>query len=127
MQVNSARRRRPCEDRRSRPRKWCGWRGRSSARCSRATGAAIATRCCWRGENDTLERHPELDRSQQEAVRDVFASREKIVGIDGIAGAGKTTTLAVIREGAQARGGLGPMEQVEHLMGVGARHDAGAF
>jgi conjugative relaxase-like TrwC/TraI family protein len=51
---------------------------------------------------DTLDRHPELNRSQQEAVKDVFASREKIVGIDGIAGAGKTTTLAVIREGAEA-------------------------
>ncbi len=51
---------------------------------------------------DTLERHPELNRSQQEAAREVFASREKIVGIDGVAGAGKTTTLAVIREGAEA-------------------------
>lgn len=31
-------------------------------------------------------------------------SREKIVGLDGVAGAGKTTTLAVIREGAEAQG-----------------------
>ncbi len=53
---------------------------------------------------DTLERHPELNRSQQEAAREVFASREKIVGIDGVAGAGKTTPLAVIREGAEAEG-----------------------
>ncbi len=33
-----------------------------------------------------------------------FVSREKIVGLDGIAGAGKTTTLAVVREGAEAEG-----------------------
>ncbi len=44
-QASSARRRRPCEARRSPPRKWCGWSGRSSARCSRATGAATATQC----------------------------------------------------------------------------------
>ena len=34
----------------------------------------------------------------------MFLSREKIVGLDGVAGTGKTTTLAVIREGAEAQG-----------------------
>jgi hypothetical protein len=38
-------------------------------------------------------RHPELNVSQRQAVNEVFRSREKIVGIDGIAGAGKTTAL----------------------------------
>jgi len=37
-------------------------------------------------------------------VDDIFISREKIVGLDGIAGAGKTTTLAAVREGAEADG-----------------------
>ena len=49
-------------------------------------------------------RHPELNVSQRQAVDEVFQSREKIVGIDGIAGAGKTTALAVVREGAEAEG-----------------------
>jgi len=52
----------------------------------------------------TEDRHPELNASQRQAVDDLFVSREKIVGLDGIAGAGKTTTLAVIREGAEADG-----------------------
>jgi AAA domain-containing protein/mobilization protein NikA len=52
----------------------------------------------------TEDRHPELNASQRQAVDQVFLSREKIVGIDGVAGAGKTTTLAVIREGAEAQG-----------------------
>ena len=52
----------------------------------------------------TEDRHPELNASQRQVVNDVFLSREKIVGLDGIAGAGKTTTLAVIREGAEAQG-----------------------
>ncbi|HUN84702.1 MAG TPA: MobF family relaxase [Terracidiphilus sp.] len=52
----------------------------------------------------TEDRHTELNASQRQVVDDVFLSREKIVGLDGIAGAGKTTTLAVIREGAEAQG-----------------------
>ena len=49
-------------------------------------------------------RHPELNVSQRQAVDEVLQSREKIVGIDGIAGAGKTTALAVVRAGAEAEG-----------------------
>jgi ATP-dependent exoDNAse (exonuclease V) alpha subunit len=52
----------------------------------------------------TEDRHPELSVSQRQAVDDILISREKIVGLDGIAGAGKTTTLSVIREAAAAEG-----------------------
>ncbi|MDR3739066.1 MAG: MobF family relaxase [Terracidiphilus sp.] len=52
----------------------------------------------------TEDRHPELNASQRQAVEQVFLSREKMVGLDGVAGAGKTTTLAVVREGAEAQG-----------------------
>jgi conjugative relaxase-like TrwC/TraI family protein len=48
--------------------------------------------------------HPELSKSQVAAVDDIFLSREKVVGLDGVAGAGKTTTLSVIREGVEAQG-----------------------
>jgi conjugative relaxase-like TrwC/TraI family protein len=51
-----------------------------------------------------LDRHPELNAGQRQAAEQVLLSREKIVGLDGIAGAGKTTTLSVIREGAEAQG-----------------------
>jgi len=50
------------------------------------------------------DRHPELSKAQLHAVDEIFLSREKIVGLDGVAGAGKTTTLAVIRGGAEAQG-----------------------
>jgi conjugative relaxase-like TrwC/TraI family protein len=53
---------------------------------------------------DTVDRHTELNASQRHAVEEVFSAREKIVGMDGLAGAGKTTTLAVIREGADREG-----------------------
>ena len=52
----------------------------------------------------TENRHPELNAGQRQAVDEIFLSREKIVGLDGVAGAGKTTTLAVVREGAQQAG-----------------------
>jgi flagellar biosynthesis GTPase FlhF len=40
------------------------------------------------------DQHPDLTRAQLGAVDAIFLSREKIIGLDGVAGAGKTTTLA---------------------------------
>jgi ATP-dependent exoDNAse (exonuclease V) alpha subunit len=61
-----------------------------------------------------------LSRAQREAVDDIFLSREKIVGLDGVAGAGKTTTLSVIREGAEAQGyrvaGFAPTSRAAHKL-----------
>jgi ATP-dependent exoDNAse (exonuclease V) alpha subunit len=49
------------------------------------------------------DQHPELSKAQLCAVDEIFLSREKTVGLDGVVGAGKTT-LAVVREGAEAQG-----------------------
>ena len=66
------------------------------------------------------DRHTELNASQGQAVEQVFLSREKMVGLDGVAGAGKTTTLAVIREGAEAQGykveGFAPTSRAAHKL-----------
>jgi len=68
----------------------------------------------------TEDRHSELSRAQREAVDDIFLSREKIVGLDGVAGAGKTTTLSVILEGAEAQGyrveGFAPTSRAAHKL-----------
>jgi ATP-dependent exoDNAse (exonuclease V) alpha subunit len=70
---------------------------------------------------DTSSRHPELNASQHRAVEEVSASFEKIVGIDGVAGAGKTTTLAVIREAAEREGyaveGFAPTSRAAQKLG----------
>src|SRR5271157_1678061 len=69
----------------------------------------------------TEDRHPELNASQRQAVDEIFLSRERVVGLDGIAGAGKTTTLAVIREGAEAQGyrveGFAPTSRTAQKLG----------
>jgi ATP-dependent exoDNAse (exonuclease V) alpha subunit len=65
--------------------------------------------------------HPELNASQRRAAEDILISREKIVGLDGIAGSGKTTTLSVIREAAVAEGysveGFAPTSRAAHKLG----------
>ncbi len=69
----------------------------------------------------TEDRHPALKASQRQAVDEIFLSREKLVGLDGIAGAGKTTTLSVIREGAAAEGyrveGFAPTSRAAQKLG----------
>src|ERR1700677_1276210 len=69
----------------------------------------------------TEDRHPELNASQRQTVDEIFLSREKVVGLDGIAGTGKTTTLSVIREGAEAEGyrveGFAPTSRAAQKLG----------
>jgi conjugative relaxase-like TrwC/TraI family protein len=70
---------------------------------------------------ETEDRHPELNAGQRQAVDQIFLSREKIVGLDGVAGAGKTTTLAVVREGAEWAGykveGFAPTSRAAQMLG----------
>ena len=73
---------------------------------------------------ETLSRHPELNGTQQKAVNQIFLSQAQITGLDGVAGAGKTTTLAVVREGAEANGykveGFAPTSRAaQQLSGAG--------
>jgi conjugative relaxase-like TrwC/TraI family protein len=48
--------------------------------------------------------HPHLNRGQKTVIEDVLSSRDRIHGIQGVAGGGKTTALAVIRTGAEMKG-----------------------
>lgn len=65
-----------------------------------------------------------LNDSQRRAVEAILGSRDRVVGLQGDAGAGKTTTLATIREGAERAGyevrGLAPTSRATREL-----HDAG--
>lgn len=52
----------------------------------------------------TADRHSYLNRAQKTVVEDVLTSPDRIQGIQGVAGAGKTTTLAVLRGAAETHG-----------------------
>ncbi len=70
------------------------------------------------------QRNPQLNQAQRGAIDQVLESREKIVGLDGVAGAGKTTTLSVIREGVEREGyrveGFAPTSRAaQQLSGAG--------
>jgi conjugative relaxase-like TrwC/TraI family protein len=50
------------------------------------------------------DQHAHLNRAQKTVVEDVLSSPDRIQGIQGFAGAGKTTTLTVIRSTAERQG-----------------------
>ena len=45
-----------------------------------------------------------LSDSQRAAVEQILASRDQVTGLEGVAGAGKTTSLAAVREAAEREG-----------------------
>ena len=50
------------------------------------------------------DEHPHLNRAQKAVVEDVLSSPDRIQGIQGFAGSGKTKTLTVIRGAAESQG-----------------------
>jgi len=50
------------------------------------------------------DQHGHLNPAQKSVVEDVLSSPDRIQGIQGFAGSGKTTTLAVIRNAAESQG-----------------------
>jgi conjugative relaxase-like TrwC/TraI family protein len=50
------------------------------------------------------DRQPHLNRTQKSVVEDVLSSPDRIQGIQGFAGSGKTTTLSVIRSAVETQG-----------------------
>jgi ATP-dependent exoDNAse (exonuclease V) alpha subunit len=65
-----------------------------------------------------------LSISQRRAVEEILSSRDQVVGLEGIAGAGKTTSLTAIREAAERQGyqveGLAPTSRAaQQLEGAG--------
>ena len=48
--------------------------------------------------------HPHLSDSQRRSVEQVLASRDQVTALEGVAGSGKTISLAVIREAAEREG-----------------------
>ena len=67
------------------------------------------------------DQHPRLNRAQKSVVEDVLSSPDRVQGIQGFAGAGKTTTLAVVRGAAEMQGyeveGFAPTSRAARQLG----------
>jgi hypothetical protein len=66
------------------------------------------------------QNHTHLSASQRTAVEQTLATQDKIVGLEGVAGAGKTTSLSAIREAAERECyqviGLAPTSRAAHKL-----------
>ena len=67
------------------------------------------------------DEHPHLNRAQKSVIEDVLSSPDRIQGIQGFAGAGKTTTLTVVRSAAESQGyqveGFAPTSRAARQLG----------
>lgn len=66
------------------------------------------------------EQHAHLSNSQRAAVEEILSSRDQVTALEGAAGAGKTTSLAAIREAAERDGykveGFAPTSRAAHKL-----------
>src|SRR5260370_4450189 len=66
------------------------------------------------------ESHAHLSPSQRAAVEQIVSGRDKIMGLESVTGAGKTTSLTAIREAAECEGyqviGLAPTPRAAHKL-----------
>jgi conjugative relaxase-like TrwC/TraI family protein len=64
--------------------------------------------------------HAQLNEIQRKAVEQILTSHDRIQGLQGSAGSGKTTTLAAIRQGAEQNGyiveGFAPTSRAAHQL-----------
>jgi conjugative relaxase-like TrwC/TraI family protein len=69
-----------------------------------------------------------LSNNQRRAVEEILSSRDQVVGLEGVAGAGKTTSLATIREAAEHQGyqveGLAPTSRAAHQLEEAGIHSS---
>src|SRR6266568_7275250 len=67
------------------------------------------------------DQHSHLNRAQKSVVEDVLSSRDRVQGIQGYAGTGKTTTLSVVRIAVEGQGytveGLAPTSRAARQLG----------
>jgi conjugative relaxase-like TrwC/TraI family protein len=69
------------------------------------------------------ETHPDLSDTQRRAVEQILSSRDQVTALEGVAGAGKTTSLVAIREAAEREEyivqGLAPTSRAAQKLGEG--------
>jgi len=69
---------------------------------------------------EIVAEHSHLNESQRKAVEQILSSCDRMTALEGVAGAGKTTSLRAIREAAERQGykveGLAPTSRAAHKL-----------
>ncbi|OLE16610.1 MAG: conjugal transfer protein [Acidobacteria bacterium 13_1_20CM_4_57_11] len=75
----------------------------------------------FKTRRETAQDHSHLSESQRAAVEQILSSRDQVAALEGVAGAGKTTSLAAIREAAERDGykveGFAPTSRAAQKLG----------
>src|SRR5256884_706671 len=75
----------------------------------------------FKTRRETAQDHSHLSESQRAAVEQILSSRDQVAALEGVAGAGKTTSLAAIREAAERDGykvaGVAPTSRAAQKLG----------
>src|SRR5271157_2911461 len=74
-----------------------------------------------RTRNQAEQDYSHLSSSQHRAVQEILTSRDQITALEGVAGAGKTTSLSAVRDAAEREGysveGFAPTSRAAHKLG----------
>src|SRR5271166_5520178 len=93
---------------------------RDNIRLTRASQEQYPALVSIRTRNHVEQDHPHLGSSQHRAVQEILSSRDQITALEGVAGAGKTTSLTAIRDAAEREGysveGLAPTSRAAHKL-----------
>ncbi len=70
--------------------------------------------------DEVVRESTHLNDRQRDAVREILSNRDTVMALDGVAGAGKTTALAAVREAVERDGyavrGLAPTSRAAHQL-----------
>jgi len=90
----------------------------NTMRAGQGHHAALASFATRRGIEKT---YAHLSESQRRAVEQILSNRDQVTALEGVAGAGKTTSLAAIREAAEREGykveGFAPTSRAAQKLG----------
>jgi flagellar biosynthesis GTPase FlhF len=77
---------------------------RNTIRAMRAGQSQHEPIVSFETRRDIVQDHSHLSESQRAAVEQILSSRDQVTALEGVAGAGKTTSLVAIREAAEREG-----------------------
>ena len=94
---------------------------RDNIRLMRASQDQYPALVSSRTRNQVEQDYPHLSSSQHRAVQEILSSRDQITALEGVAGAGKTTSLSAVRDAAEREGysveGFAPTSRAAHKLG----------